>query len=229
MPAHCRYPSSFTSAFQAPPPPPPEDIGQFSGLTVFNEGTGYVLPRVQRLLSADRARYADVCGEDVHRILYLLDWQATNAPVCVTAVEGNDVVAAAWAGRILTREDGTPGVNLSFAVDPDFEGRGLATVLTALAFAKCVGRHANLAFANIQTAAANGGAHALAERLAMDRAPEFDRIVPPPRMKCYVTFRAPLEQVAASCHRVIARAFGEDNTEAVAVDQDQDENQAARL
>lgn len=188
---------------------PPELIGHYAGLAIFNEGAGFVLPRVRQLLQRDATRFADVCGTDVHLVLNLLDWRATSAPECVTAADGDIVVAAAWAGGVITREGSRTGANLSFAVAPQYEGRGLATVLTALAYAKCLSIYPTLSFANIQTEASNAGAHSLAGRLDMDRAPEYDRIVPPPKTKVYFTFRAPASQVAARCHQIISAAFAE--------------------
>lgn len=191
-------------------PPEPELIGHFLGMAIAFEGRGVILPRVGLLLAADPDRYADLCGKHSRNIMSLLDWRGSSTPHCITAASNGEIVGAAWAGAIQCADDrSNTGCNLSFAVDPRFAGRGLASLLASLAFGRCLMTSPDLRFANIQTYEGNVAARALADRLGLPREREFDRVTPGEGCRLYVTYRAPVALLAERCADIIAQAFEE--------------------
>jgi hypothetical protein len=184
-------------------PAAPELLGHLREYTIFSEGRDVLPPRVGRMLDRDRERYTDLCGRDALRVIHLLDWRSAGSPFCVTAISGNQVVAAAWAGKVALRVGIGTGCNLSFAVAPAHAGQGLATLLTAIAYLQCWKAYPEIEFANIHTEANNVSAHALARRLCMERAPEFDCSTLGNDPRFYVTFRSPASVVATQCCLVL--------------------------
>jgi len=187
-------------------PPAPVQIGHHKNLTLFAEGQGFALPRVRAMLAEDTERYSDLCGRTVGLVMPLLDWRIRDMPFCVTACHGEEVVAAAWAGTVTSRETGAIGCNISYGVRPDFSGRGLATILSAIAYQQCAAGASMLEFANVQTEAGNDGAQVVAERLQLARAPAFDRKTSGRAPRLYVTYRAADHLVAARCRTILASA-----------------------
>lgn len=187
-------------------PPDPVRIGQYRDLTLFAEGQGFALPRVRAMLSGDADRYSDLCGRTVGLVMPLLDWRGRDLPFCITACDGDEVVAAAWAGTVTSRETSAVGCNVSFGVRPDFAGQGLATILSAIAYHQCAARELMLEFVNVQTEAGNDGAQAVADRLLLARAPSFDRKTAGATPRLYVTYRSPEHVVAARCADILAAA-----------------------
>lgn len=181
--------------------PAPEHIANFGALKVYNEGRGTVLPRLRQLLATGADdRYSDVCGKTVGHIIDQLDWRGAALPYCITAVDEEQVIGAAWATPIVRRPDGAAGCNLSFMLAEGYEGRGVATMLTAIAYSLCVLNNSAVSFANIQSESSNLSAHRVALRLGMSYAPEFDRTATAPfEDRTYSTFRAPAAVVAARC------------------------------
>lgn len=187
-------------------PPDPVQIGQYRDLTLFAEGQGFALPRVRAMLTSDADRYSDLCGRTVGMVMPLLDWRARDLPFCITACLDDEVVAAAWAGTITSRETNAVGCNVSFGVRPDFARRGLATILSAIAYQQCAMKEPMLEFVNVQTEAGNDGAQAVADRLLLARAPSFDRKTSGAAPRLYVTYRAPEHVVAARCVDILVAA-----------------------
>lgn len=187
-------------------PPPPTLIAHYLGLDLFAEGQGLVLPRVRDMLADAPDRYSDLCGHSVGLIMPLLDWRGQKLPFCVTACVDDQVVAAAWAGTITSRETGTQGCNVSFGVRPAFGGKGLATILSAIAYQQCRGDSQDLEFVNVQTEAGNLGARAIATRLELRHTPVFDRETRGREPRLYVTYRAPADVVSARCIEILKEA-----------------------
>lgn len=187
-------------------PPPPTLIGQHLGLDLYAEGQGFALPRVRDMLTEAPERYSDLCGHTAGLIMPLLDWRGQKLPFCVTACVDDQVVAAAWAGTVTSRETGAQGCNVSFGVRPAFGGKGLATILSAIAYQQCLRDAPELEFVNVQTEAGNVGARAIATRLELRRTCEFDRETRGRAPRLYVTYRAPADIVTARCIEIIADA-----------------------
>lgn len=187
-------------------PPAPILIGHHQGLAIYAEGQGFALPRVRTMLEEDLERYSDLCGSTVGQIIPLLDWRGRDIPFCVTACCNSRVVAAAWAGTITSRETGTEGCNISFGVKPAFGGMGLATLLSAIAYQQCLAHAPTLELVNVQTEASNLGVRGIATRLALRRAPLFDRETSSRTPRLYVTYRAEASAVTARCSDVLAAA-----------------------
>lgn len=187
-------------------PPAPVHIGQHKHLILFAEGQGLALPRVRAMLAEDIERYSDLCGRTVSTVMPLLDWRIRDMPFCVTACDGDEVIAVAWAGTVTSRETGAIGCNISFGVRPDFCGNGLATILSAIAFQQCAAAEPMLEFVNVQTEANNDGAQVVADRLQLARAPAFDRKTSGAAPRLYVTYRAAEHLVAARCAAILAAA-----------------------
>lgn len=193
----------FTDQFL---PPDPVQIGHHKNLTLFAEGQGFALPRVRAMLAEDTQRYSDLCGSTVGMVMSLLDWRIRDMPFCVAACHEEEVVAAAWAGTVTSRETGAIGCNISYGVRPDYSGQGLATILSAIAYQQCAASETMLEFVNVQTEAGNSGAQVVAERLQLDRAPAFDRKTSGRTPRLYVTYRAAEHLVAARCAAILAAA-----------------------
>lgn len=187
-------------------PPDPVQIGRHKNLTLFAEGQGFALPRVRAMLAEDTQRYSDLCGSTVGMVMPLLDWRIRDMPFCVAACHEEEVVAAAWAGTVTSRETGAIGCNISYGVRPNFSGQGLATILSAIAYQHCAASEPMLEFVNVQTEAGNDGAQVVAERLQLARAPTFDRKTSGRAPRMYVTYRAPEHLVAARCAAILAAA-----------------------
>lgn len=187
-------------------PPSPVQIGHHKNLTLFAEGQGFALPRVRAMLAEDTQRYSDLCGSTVGMVMPLLDWRIRDMPFCVAACHEEEVVAAAWAGTVTSRETGAIGCNISYGVRPDFSGQGLATILSAIAYQQCAASEPKLEFVNVQTEAGNDGAQVVAERLQLARAPAFDRTTSGSAPRLYVTYRAAGHLVAARCVAILAAA-----------------------
>lgn len=187
-------------------PLPPVLIGHHLGLDLFAEGQRFALPRVRDMLADDPDRYSDLCGRTVGLIMPLLDWYGQMLPFCVTACIDDQVVAAAWAGTIISRETGAQGCNVSFGVRPAYGGKGLATILSAIAYQQCRGDAPDLEFVNIQTEAGNQGARAIATRLELQRASIFDRETRGRAPRLYVAYRAPADVVTARCIEIVTDA-----------------------
>lgn len=187
-------------------PPPPILIGHHQGLDLYAEGQGFALPRVRDMLANDQDRYSDLCGRTVGLIMPLLDWRGQKLPFCVTACIDDQVVATAWAGTITSRETGAQGCNVSFGVHPAFGRRGLATILSAIAYQQCLGDAPDFEFVNVQTEAGNLAARAIAARFDLRRAPTFDRKTRGRAPRLYVTYRAAAGVVTARAVEIIAAA-----------------------
>jgi len=187
-------------------PPHPILIGHHLGLSIYAEGQGFALPRVREMLSEDPDRYSDLCGSTVGLVMPLLDWRGQRLPFCVTACIDDQVVAAAWAGTITSRETGAQGCNVSFGVCPEFSGKGLATILSAIAYRQSLADAQYLEFVNVQTEAGNLGARAIATRLELRRAPMFDRETRGRAPRLYVTYRAPADVVTGRCIEIVTDA-----------------------
>jgi GNAT superfamily N-acetyltransferase len=187
-------------------PPPPILIGHYQGLDFFAEGRGFALPRVRDMLTEDPDRYSDLCGRTVGLVMPLLDWSGQKLPFCVTACIDDQVAAAAWAGTITSRETGAQGCNVSFGLRPAFGGKGLATILTAIAYQQCLDDAPYLEFVNVHTEAGNQGARALGAKIGLHRAEMFDRQTRGRTPRLYVAYRAPAAVVTARCAEILAAA-----------------------
>lgn len=186
--------------------PSPVPIGRHHDLDLYAEGQGFALARVRDMLAGDIERYTDLCGRTVGQIVPLLDWKILQAPHCVTACRGDQVVAAAWAGTVRSKQTGALGCNISYGVRPEASGKGLATILSALAYQQCVAGAPDLEFVNVQTEVHNLGARAIASRLALLRVPVFDRETTCRAPRLYVTYRAHREAVKTRCNEILAAA-----------------------
>lgn len=186
-------------------PATPILVGHHRGLNIYAAGQGFAMPRVRDMLASDPERYSDLCGRTVGQIMPLLDWRG-QAPFCVTACQDNQVVAAAWAGTITSRETGAEGCNVSFGVRPAFGGMGLATILSAIAYLQCLADAPELEFVNIQTAEGNLSAGTIATRLHLSRAPAFDRETGGRSSRRYLTYRASSDLVTARCVEILKAA-----------------------
>lgn len=187
-------------------PATPILVGHHRGLNVYAAGQGFAMPRVRDMLASDPERYSDLCGRTVGQIMPLLDWRGRKPPFCVAACQDNQVVAAAWAGTITSRETGAEGCNVSFGVRPAFGGMGLATFLSAIAYLQCLADAPEIEFVNIQTAEGNLSAGAIATKLQLHRAPAFDRETGGRTSRRYVTYRASADLVTARCVEILKAA-----------------------
>ncbi|SNT35654.1 hypothetical protein SAMN06265795_12832 [Noviherbaspirillum humi] len=165
--------TQIDEASQAAPVP----CARWDGFEICFEGYGWALPRPGAMMAGEEnGRFADICGDDIQGIADT-GWQFLAEPVCFTAVADGKVTACAWAAPMQT-EDGGVGCNLSYAVDADHEGRGLAKLLTCLAFLACDQLHPEMDFANIESRADNLPSAALARSLGFLHCPEEDFSMP---------------------------------------------------
>ena len=149
---------------------------QIDGLDVCLESLGFGSHALWQMMSLDPLRYQDIQGGDIGRIMSDLDWRysglATPSMVCFSlrdGVESEDpAVAGAWVG-LIARRDGALGLNLSYAIHPDFSGKGLAKLLSSAALASFIELHreagTELTFANCEFRAANVPSAVLAKSI----------------------------------------------------------------
>ncbi len=150
----------------------------YNGFDIYFEGYGWELPRTDQMMDGlEESRYADICGEDIDAISDE-GWQFIDEPVCFTAAnKSGRVVAIAWAAPMRT-EDKSIGCNLTYAVDAQYEGRGLAKLLTALAFLAADPLHPKMQFTNVESRTDNLGSIALVESFGFARYPDGDFTMP---------------------------------------------------
>lgn len=140
--------------------PPGEDA---AAVLAFVASEGYFsVPPTWEFLSRHDDRYGDLAGPDIGHVMRQLGWRYTGIPLCVMAMDAGEVVAMGWAAR--TDHGGKGGgVNLSYAVAPQAEGRGLASLCTSLALQELAGGtevpdvaivHAQFDCANLRSGAA---------------------------------------------------------------------------
>ncbi|NEX63900.1 GNAT family N-acetyltransferase [Noviherbaspirillum galbum] len=155
----------------------PLPLGAYRGF-VFNLEGRRLFPRlVQAMIWGNSRRYADLLGPG-HAVMQAAGWrEADGMPVCVSAMHGGRIAGVAWARRIILGNDEL-GCNLSFAVHPELEGRGVARLATAFAFELLYRERPRPVVANVQTREANHRAIALARSLGF-HAPRLARVPAP--------------------------------------------------
>lgn len=150
----------------------------YNGFDIYFEGYGWELPRTDQMMDGlEESRYADICGEDIGAVADE-GWQFMAEPVCFTAAnKSGKVVAIAWAAPMRTEEKSI-GCNLTYAVDVEYEGRGLAKLLTALAFLAADPMYPKMQFANVESRIDNQGSIALVTSFGFNRYPDGDFTMP---------------------------------------------------
>ena len=120
-------------------------------------------------------RYNDLCGLDIGRVMAKLDWYFSAAPVSVTLtnIDGQPMAIGFCAPIILneapSRQQQFCGINLSYAVHSEFEGRGYGLAASCLAIQGAASLWSDKlkadAFLNIQTRAENVRSNSLIRHL----------------------------------------------------------------
>jgi len=181
---------------------------RYDRFDIYFEGYGWDLPRTSKMMeNLEESRYADICGTDIAGMADV-GWQFTAEPVCFTAENNRgNVVAIAWAAPMRT-EDKRTGCNLTYAVDAQYEGRGLATLLTAIAFLAADQLHPQMRFANIECRTDNKGSIAVAKSLGLARHPEEDFSMPVSGKRkkvAFYCFRKKINKCRQSALRVLEK------------------------
>lgn len=166
------------------------------------------------LLNAETAvRFRDLWAAG-GAVMSRVGWWYRGWPCCVAAVEPQTrkVVAASWAGPI-RYADSSRGVNLAYAVAPDWEGRGIVRTLVAAAV-WCLddrGYAPEPAGAvNIQCRADNVRAAQIAHAFGFEPCPERSFLVPRPEQpegEAYCAFTKSWADLVADCQGLLAQRF----------------------
>lgn len=179
-------------------------------------------------------RYSDMLGDDAVRARRVLPWCFASHPMSVGVfASGGHLVAIAYATLIRVRrhqrlqapndtEASLTGVNLSYAVHSDYEGKGLALLASCLVIKAASQQWPTLDHrhtVNIQTKTNNAPSMALAERLGASVCPEadFSYIHPEKGIRQYCGFRGFWPDTVAHCNTCLSKFlvlsdFEEDDT-----------------
>lgn len=162
---------------------------------------GFVPPEAH-FIHQDRKRHQDICGDGIVTVLHRTGWTGREEPwttACATEMETGRMVAVGWCRPIKWQD--RPGLNLAYAVDADYCGRGLAGVTASLAYLHAVlGNGQELdADVNIQCNATNAPAIAVAASMGFEAHAAANFTVPILK-RTYVGFqmRGPLMYERAS-------------------------------
>ncbi|WP_151638925.1 hypothetical protein [Noviherbaspirillum aerium] len=187
--------------------PAPVPVGQFDEFPLFLEARRLFSRRTQELVWANTRRFADVIGPG-HDAVNKAGWHTTStSPFCFTASLHGQVVAAAWAMHIRAVE-ASEGCNLAYALLDHVEGRGLAKLLTAMAFDALFLENPQIEFVNVQSRDSNERASGLARSFGMREIPKkgFGAVRPDSgSMISYRTYRLDAPTFAAAAKVVIAQ------------------------
>lgn len=161
------------------------------------------------------ARYTDIMGDDAGRALRVLPWSYIASPLAVGVFGSNsDLLAISYATLIrfpLDHRAGATkvpmhlrtGINLSFAVDSEHEGKSLGFLAACLAVKAASQEWPTLDHrhkVNIQTKTNNGPGIALATRLGAAPCEEagFSFSHPDGALRTYCGFRSPWSEIVAN-------------------------------
>jgi hypothetical protein len=171
-------------------------------LSVHSDDLGLASPHTHGFLGKSRQRYADINGAGIGSVLSKVGWEFERTPfrggAFISADNGLTAVGAAWAWTVQDRHE-RRGCNLSYAIDMQHQGLGLARLVTAAAFIRLMEHPLSMGldFVNVQTRQDNLRAQQLALALGMHPSASrgFDCTVPgEPFPRHYVGFEAdPLE------------------------------------
>lgn len=131
---------------------------------------------LESFFSLHPGRYEDLVSSEISQVLPQLSWRFLDAPLCITLVNEEGLVCATgWA--TMTNFGSCGGVNLSYAVAPEAEGRGLARYATAMALL-CLEQMSGgvdpLTEVHAQCLAGNAAGHAVARALGLRTDPRLD-------------------------------------------------------
>lgn len=143
---------------------------------------GFDTPEFRRLRQMDPQghtdRFQDICGPEIGRVMSCLDWHFMwESPVSVSLVsESGEPLATGYASPIqlksTSQTTGWDGINLSYAVNSQFEGKGFGLAASCLALLEAESmwgaQAAEGAFLNIQTRSANLRSNSLIRHLTDD-------------------------------------------------------------
>jgi GNAT superfamily N-acetyltransferase len=133
---------------------------------------------LREFFAAQPDRYEDLVSNTIVQVLPQLGWSFAGVPVCATLRDdGGKVCATGWAARTSFGSEG--GVNLSYAVAPRWEGRGLGRYAVAralLCLDQLTARLHPAVEVHAQSLSTNSAAHAVARGSRAERrpAPECD-------------------------------------------------------
>lgn len=181
---------------------------KYDGFDICLEGYGWELSRTDKMMEGlENSRYADICGADIQTMAGV-GWQFIADPVCFTAAnQERTVIASAWAAPMCT-EDKHTGCNLTYAVDKKYEGRGLAKLLTAIAFLAADQMHQEMKFGNIECRSDNEGSIALARSFGFMPYPEGDFLMPTSNATegiAFYGFRMNIDELRRSAHQTLEK------------------------
>lgn len=139
-----------------------------------------------RMMANDTAaapsRYDDICGPHIGNVMSSLDWAFGEAPVTISLCDPEgEPLATGFAAPIRMRapaqaQRGWHGINLSYAVHSQHEGRGYGLAVSCLVIQEAGSiwgaRLQQGAFMNIQTRQGNDRSNSLMRLLSGDAAVE---------------------------------------------------------
>lgn len=173
-------------------------------------------------------RYDDLTGPNTEAVLSALDWCYTELPMTLGVfVENGSIAAIAFATPVRlkssfalakrkARSAQIDGVNLSYAVHSEHEGKGyglLACALVMYQAGKTWSRELESAFFNIQTRAGNARSQALMSKLsgALCSNAAFEAYPPSGEPIAFVGTRSPWPEALARTQRhLVAMGWADD-------------------
>lgn len=160
--------------------------------------------------------YDDINGRNIGRVMRECGWAYLGRMMRIDALSltngaggrrppGWTVVGSAWAGVIATHT-GDVGINLSYAIDPQHRGQGLAVLLSCFAAIERTSAPENglppATFINIQARSTNLASRGTASAMGVPACPEADFSVSTPGHPemLYLGFREPIEHFLMRAH-----------------------------
>jgi GNAT superfamily N-acetyltransferase len=131
---------------------------------------------LREFFAAQPDRYEDLVSNTIVQVLPQLGWSFAGVPVCATLRDdGGKVCATGWAARTSFGSEG--GVNLSYAVAPRWEGRGLGRYAVAralLCLDQLTARLHPAVEVHAQSLSTNSAAHAVALAIGLNADPRLN-------------------------------------------------------
>lgn len=146
----------------------PQVIAHYEDCAILSTGREFFNEYAHDLMRGQyEGRYADLCGPDIAKVIPLVGWYYIGKPVCLAAVDDQGkTIGMGWCAPV-RGDNGQIGANISYAVDSEWEGRGLGKLLSAMAFEIHDLTDDRSRFVNIQCRASNSTATAIAKSFGM--------------------------------------------------------------
>lgn len=195
-------------------------------ITIKHLGRSFSPPELKAMYRTDpkstQGRYDDINGPSVAQVLPKVGWSYAEIPFAIALLNDEAPVAIGFAAPIFLRQNNSShmneydGINLSYTVHSEHEGRGFGLIASCLVLVeadKRWGQQVKKGFLNIQTRAANVRSNALARVLGAHPSEDasFEVTLDSGVHIAYAGFRTPwpvaIQQAKDHLNRVLSEVF----------------------